>query len=147
MHVIFLDYDGCPYNLAADHINHVQAKHRLGRAYIFQTRRRGYHAIIPEKFPLAQAYQISLDSGSDTSHADAYKKNNHRCWVLRSGPKGNRPAPRYVGYLEGVTISNVKSLGHLEYLLYAGVPREDIVWEPNDGYHGWRVHWYRTKHY
>jgi len=38
----------------------------------------------------------------------------------------------------------LKSLGHLQFLASRGVPDDDLVWEPNDGYTGVILNQYLT---
>lgn len=145
-YVVFLDYDGALPSFVVDDVEILQGEFSLGKGYIFQTGRRNFHAIIPEKNPFPRTHEILLRSVSDPTHVNAYRLNKYRTWVLRSGPKGDRPAPTYVGCVSSVHVSNLKSLGHLIYLQKAGA-EADVEWDPNDGYSTIIKSYYKTRHW
>jgi len=145
-YVIFLDYDGALPAFVVDDVKILQEEFGLGRGYIFQTGRRNFHTIIPEKYALCRVHEVLSRSASDRTHVEAYRLNKYRTWVLRCGPKGERPPPVYVGCVPSSLPDNLKSLGHLIYLQKAGAGA-DVLLEPNDGYSTVIKSYYKTKHW
>jgi len=144
-YVVFLDYDCASPSYVFEDVERLQEEFALGNGYIFQTWKRGFHAIIPEIHPLGETFEILHASNADPSHATSYRYNLFRTWVLRSGPKGAKGSPVFVKTVFSRFIDNLKSLGHLEYLAARGVPPEDLLWDPNNGVSGVIRNFYQTK--
>lgn len=145
--VVFLDYDCAPIQSVVEDVERLQDYFELGPAYIFQTWSRGFHVIVPEVYTLDQVYKILSASNADPSHANAYKYNPFRTWVLRVGLKGEKQPPQYLAMLVSPYANNLKSLGHLNHLAFRGVPEDDLLREPHNGHDGVISSYYRTKHW
>jgi len=145
-YVVFLDYDGALPSFVVDDVSALQDEFCLGQGYVFQSGRRNFHVIIPEKYPFVRVYEILSRSAADPTFVSAYRANKYRTWVLRVGRKGPRLPPKYVGCVPSVYPDNLKSLGHLLYLRAVGAG-DDVLMEPNDGYSGVIHAFYKTKHW
>jgi len=144
-YVVFLDYDCSPPEAVFDDVERLQEFFQLGPAYVFQTWARGFHVIIPEVYPLHRVFEIISESNCDPMFAQGYRLNPYRTWVLRCDSKGEKGPPVFIRTIRSPYVSNVKSLGHLQYLASRGVPEDDLIWEPNDGYSGVIIDRYLTK--
>ena len=122
LHVTFLDYDYINDERLREELQFLQESFQIGNFYVFETRKKGRHAVCLDALTAKDQKQIVDFSNADPAFKKAPMINEFRCWVLRVDKKGKRPAPKYlytiVSPYEG---TNPQSRGHCHYLFKFGL--------------------------
>jgi hypothetical protein len=93
---IFLDYDNIKDERLIDELVYLQELFELGDFHIFGTNEFGRHVICVDRMHLREALDVVYTSTCDEVFKRGIRINEFRTWILRSEPKGNRPAPKYL---------------------------------------------------
>lgn len=147
-HVLFLDYDRVDISLVRRDYAQLAEDFSLGTAQLLTTdRERGnWHLINPERFTWAEAQEIMESSHADQAHATSLVRSQYRNGVLRTLPKGSRPAPAYYTTIQTRHHTRTISLAHARFLRdHLEVPAERITWTPNDGFQVLLTETYMTR--
>lgn len=124
-YVLFLDYDGVPYEWIKDEIQYLQEKFFVGDCYIFKTK-RGFHVINPEVRPLPEIVNLLRNTTADQDYKDLPLKFGKKVWVLRGQDKQEETI-KYIALLKGKN-QYVCSTPHLLYMQDRyHVPEKDLA--------------------
>lgn len=103
--ILFLDYDSIFFWIVKEELKFLMEKYNLPPFYVFSTHEEvnkennwefgNYICISLAKKRFKDIIEIHEDTHSDMAHQTVGKHNPYRCWVLRLGNKGNKPAPKF----------------------------------------------------
>ncbi len=113
-YVIFLDYDQIKDDvLREESLPYLQELFNLGDFHVFGTSEFARHVICIDRMPLREALDVVYNSDCDEVFKRGIRINEHRTWILRNHPKGNRPAPGYLYTVESpYNGQRLQSQGH-----------------------------------
>lgn len=95
-YVTFLDYDNIKDERLIDELVYLQELFMLGDFHIFATNEFGRHAICVDRLTLKEELDVVYNSTCDHVFKRGVCINEYRTYILRTAPKGNRPAPKYL---------------------------------------------------
>jgi len=132
-HVLFFDYDKIgDLERIENELKELQEYFCLSHAYIFQTGKENFHAIILDKHSLRNTFEILKETNTDHAFIYSIKVLRGREWILRIAEKGNRPKPRFIKVLKSKNDSYQISTAHKLFLQkYYGVPKLKYNFEDN----------------
>jgi hypothetical protein len=135
-HVILLDFDNVlDAVLKEDILPYLQELFSIGDFYVFATSELfKRHSICIDRMPLREAYAVICNADCDGSFVKGARINEFRSWVLRAGPKGKRPIPKYLYTVESpYNGKRLQSQAHAQFLkAWYGVPVRLVNPDGND---------------
>ena len=118
-YIPFLDYDYMKEEYIEGELKLFQEIFDLGDIHIFQSSKKGFHAISFAKLCAMDYVEILNNSSCDQAFKYTPRFVSYRNWVLRNFSKGKIPAPKYLYTLKRKT-NRQQSTAHHKYfsLLY-----------------------------
>jgi len=115
--IVLLDYDGdIDDERLKDELRALQDIFGLGDFIVLSTS-CGKHAICLDKLLAGEAMDVVYASTCDDQFKKGIRWNKHRTWILRTTPKGNSPAPKYLYTVESSSKNeHQQSQAHAIYL-------------------------------
>jgi len=122
--VTFLDYDNIvgtnsedPERRLKEELRFLQIAREIGNFHVFGTSDSGRHAVCIDCLPFVEVHETVRLSTCDIMFTRGPRISEYRSWVLRTYPKGKRPAPKYLYTVESpYEGDNLQSLPHANYL-------------------------------
>lgn len=121
--IFYIDYDNLKKSYVKEELVLLQEQYDLGNVYIFESSKKGFHAISFSKFSLKEFVDILENSSCDY----AFKNMPHylkftKYWVLRNFSKGKKTRPKFKYCIKGKT-DKQESNAHFKYfkILYPKV--------------------------
>ena len=125
-YVVFLDFDGVPFEWVAEELVFLQEEHDLSTFHVFETG-GGFHAVCTDKLSLKEYVDILRDSSTDDAYLWVSLRRARKVWTLRVTEK-NGASPFYVrSFVRDCEIARPRSAPHnhlLRKLYNIVIPRD-----------------------
>lgn len=127
--VFYIDYDMMEIDWVTEELKLLQEVYDLGNIHLFQSSKKGFHAVSFSKLKSVEYIEILKNSSCDEAFKNVPRFVSLRNFVLRNFEKGKTPAPVYLKTLLAET-KRQKSHAHYKFfkLLYPEIEKnEDLI--------------------
>lgn len=98
-YVVFLDFDNFKLSWLLDEVARLMAWFDLSHFFIFQSGKKGYHAVCLDIVSYSTYKEILNSCSVDPSFRTVPINASYKSWILRTGAKKNRNPPKFLRFV------------------------------------------------